>query len=155
MENETTEAATQSVSDLPEWAQALIKETRAEAARYRTENRALTARVEEVESERDSVATERDDLKAAADAHGAELEGERFARRRDQLAFERGLPLDVASLVNETDDEALTKALDALAALKGDAQVVKPAPNPAQEAEPVEDEQAQKEAFARQIFKID
>lgn len=154
METETPEPTTQNVSDLPEWAQSLIKDTRSEAAKYRTDLRDLNKRFEDIESERDSVTAERDALQDAAAAHGAEVEGLKFERHRDQLAVDRGIPLNVAALVQETDEEQLITALDALAALKGTEQA-RPAPNPAQEAEPVNDEHAQKEAFARQLFQID
>lgn len=156
MTEEATE--TQNVADLPEWAQQLIKETRAEAARYRTENKSLTGRITELESESEELKATIQLTDETVKNGETELQTERFARTRDRLAFERGLPLDVAELVSASDEETLTSALDALAALRGapgSGTEEKVLENPAQTAEPVLDEQSQKEEFARQIFQID
>lgn len=68
---------TQSVASLPEWAQALLKETRAEAAKSRTENKTLAEKLAAIDAEKLSE-TEKLQLRAQeAEKRATEADGKR------------------------------------------------------------------------------
>ncbi|MFD5599185.1 hypothetical protein ACFWHR_03915 [Leucobacter sp. NPDC058333] len=147
------------IEELPEWAQAHIATLRQEAAQRRTEKQSLanevatlTARVEELTQSAADAEAARVASDELAQTTTADLERERFGRTRDRLAAERGLPSNVAELVNATDEESLTTALDALAALRGTPESPKPEPNPAQGAGGQLSDESAKAAQAEEFF---
>lgn len=130
---------TQNVADLPDWAQTLITDLRKESAGHRTSKQDLTTQLTDLTTKVDALTKSLADTEAAKTASDEATqtattgwEAEKFSRMRDRLAHERGLPANVAELVTAGDEESLTSALDALAALRGGDPTPKPEPNPAQ-----------------------
>lgn len=107
-------------------------------------------------SERDKYAEQVEELQATVqltDDTAKELEGnlgkEKFGRKFDRLAFERNIPLSIASTITaDTEEDAIAK-LDSLAEWRGKQEPQERAPDPAQAAEPVTDEKAN---LAAQFF---
>lgn len=143
------------ITDLPEWAQTVIRDLRTENAAHRKAKKDVEDQLSDLGLKLDAATSELDEHKQTLATKDTELSTERFGRLRDRLAAERGIPTTLAERVNATDEESLTIALDALAAFRGNPTPEKPTPDPAQAAEPIPDENAAKEAFARELFKLD
>lgn len=141
-ENEQ-EASPQNLEALPQSVQDYIKELRRESQGYREREKSALA-------ERDELAGKVEELQATVqltDDTAKELEGtltkEQFGRKFDRLAFERNIPLNIASTITaETEEDAIAK-LDSLKEWRGTQETPEKRPDPAQTAEPVVDEQAE------------
>lgn len=141
---ETLEEAMQVITDL-----------RTESAGYRTRATTAETQVAELTTQVDGLNAHVTEQSAVIAERDTDLSRVGFERTRDRLALERGLPLDVAALVNATDEETLTTSLDALAALRGTSGETPPAPrpaDPAQAATPAHDPQAEALANAEAFF---
>ena len=144
----------ETIESLPAWAQAHIKDLRAENASARVSLR-------EAEQARDESVVQLADLEkqvadgtASAESLTRDLESERFERLRDRLIAERGLPNDIAAHVRGDDEASLTQSLDALAALQGASAPahVPTRANPALAAGEALDPEAERAALAEQFF---
>lgn len=120
----------------PEKAWTLIQNLRAEV-------RETKATAESAVTERDNYASQIEELQATVqltDDTAKEYEGnlakEQFGRKFDRLAYERNIPLDIASTISaETEEDAIAK-LDSLAEWRGKQEPQARTPDPAQVAEP-------------------
>lgn len=120
-------APVQRVEDLPEWAQAHIRQLRQENAKTRTDLR-------QAQQEAQAATAERDDLRSQLDS--AQQETQKLTEERDQLSFgaardrlmrERGISTEnglskeqvdaIAAAIVGSDEESIKKSLDALAAV--------------------------------------
>lgn len=152
----------ETIESLPQWAQTLIGGLRSENAEHRTKVRDAEKKVTELEGQvadlgntASGLQTQLDEQTAAVTAKDTELSTLGFARTRDRLALERGIPLNIAESLNASDEESLTTTLDALAALRGPGEPIAaptPQPNPAQAADPGLDAEAQRTADAEAFF---
>lgn len=154
----------ETIESLPQWAQTLIGGLRSENAEHRTKVRDAEKKVTDLEGQvadlgntASGLQTQLDEQTAAVTAKDSELSTLGFARTRDRLALERGIPLNIAESLNAADEESLTTTLDALAALRGPGEptaALPPQPNPAQAADPADDPDAAKESFVRDFLHL-
>lgn len=133
------------VSALPEWAQARLSALQAKVAAGEAEATTLQGQV-------NALTAEKEQLEGTVATSAQQLQAETLGRTRDRLALERGIPLEVAALVNGDDEAALTAAFDAVAALRAPADSTDEksplVPNAAQQGLPAVDErQAAADAF--------
>ncbi len=104
------------VEDLPDWAQKLIRETRAEAAKHRKDKQAVegekqqsTSAAEELQKRIDAL----EEAHEAALARSAEAEKQAL---RARVALAAGLPEDLAVRLQGDTEDALKKDAEALKA---------------------------------------
>lgn len=134
----------QNVADLPDWAQREIRDARKEAKSLRDRLAQSEADHESLKAEFEKQVEEAKATIALTDERAATAES---TLQRNNLAYERGLPLNVAHLIaGQTQEEQIASA-DALAALRTPSNEP-PARDPAQEAAPeVDPLQQAAEAF--------
>lgn len=154
-QEQTQQESAQNVEDLPAWAQKVIHDLRDESAGRRTKVQELQQQVDALTAEAQQLQSTIDETDGRAKDFEQQLTGERFAHTRTRLALEKGIPLEVAGALSATTEEDLATQLDALAAFKGQtAEPEKPAPNPAQAAEPAVNADEAKTEFAKQLFNL-
>jgi len=133
----------------------VITGLRTENASYRTRATTAESQVTDLTTQIEGLNTQVTEQAATIAERDGDISRVGFERTRDRLALERGLPLDVAAMINASDEETLTTSLDALAALRGNPGEITPAPrptDPAQVATPAHDPQAQALADAEAFF---
>lgn len=103
---------------LPEGAKNEIKSLRAEAAKNRTEAKALKDKLQEIEEDKLKQAQEWEKLAEKRQAKIAELESTMAAQQLEmlkvQVAQEVGIPLELAARLQGDDEKALKKDAKAL-----------------------------------------